>query len=181
MPPVQEAYECLAHVVQQVPAISNLLRARRTGCGALRVTTRPITSDDLNARTGRQPLGEAGGGSFAQQINRLVLLHVAQDGAVPHSPPDRPIVYSQHTRCTLERERRLPDASQQRIRTGRHAQALGEACSAFAAARKGNPSPGVSKSDCLARIPACDVRQTFGEDPATAPLGIAKEPAHFQQ
>lgn len=71
----------LPEVVPQMPAVGDLRRLGRPGCGAFREERRAIPADDLDPGSLRQPCSQAGRLPGRQQIHRPTGLESTSDGA----------------------------------------------------------------------------------------------------
>ncbi len=79
---VNHAADRIAKVAQQVPAIRDLDRVRRTLPHAVRVGAGPVARDNLDARVLTQPPGQGVGLAVGQQVDHRVALQIDEDRAV---------------------------------------------------------------------------------------------------
>ena len=106
--------DVLAQVVVDVPAVSDLDRARGAGAGAVGIGAGPVTADDLGARVLCQPVREGVRLAVAQHVHRLAGRGVDQDGAVVPAAAEREIVvHAQHHHRTGLRAGQGHDQPQQ--------------------------------------------------------------------
>lgn len=87
-----------AEITQQVITIEDMLGLRRADAGALGEDVGAVASDDLDARMGVQPRGDAPGVTVGQEIEDGVTFEVDDHGAVAAPAPLGPLVDADDTR-----------------------------------------------------------------------------------
>src|SRR4051812_19303490 len=105
-----------------MPAISNLNCRRRPLRGSFNVFVAPVPTDDLDFRMDLQPIPQGAGGTFRQEVYGTATFQIAEYSAVAMPFALCPIIDAQDTHRRWHGKMRLPDSSQQRIRTGGHGQ-----------------------------------------------------------
>ena len=100
--PLEDAFDRVGHVAQQVKAIGHLDRVGRARPCTVGVRTRPIAADDLNAGMRTEPRGECGGRPIGEQINHSSAFQIDQQRAVRLAPSPRPVVDTQYAWCGRE-------------------------------------------------------------------------------
>lgn len=95
-----------AEVTQQVKTIEDMLGLRRARAGALGEDVGAVASDDLDARMGAQPRGDAPGVTIGQEIEDGVTFEVDEHGAVAAPAPPSPLVDADNAGLGLCRQRR---------------------------------------------------------------------------
>ena len=113
-----------AEVTQQVKTIEHVLGLRRARAGALGEDVGAVASDDLDARMGAQPRGDAPGVTVGQKIEDGVLFEVDDHGAVAATTPPGPLVDTDDARLGLCRQRRGTHEAHEGIGTHRHRETL---------------------------------------------------------
>ena len=79
-------------VAEQVPAIGDLDRGRRTGSDRAPIFSRAVPRDKADFRPDPQPGGQRFGIAIGQQVDRRPVLEIDDDRAVARAFPQRPIV-----------------------------------------------------------------------------------------
>lgn len=125
----------VAEVAQQVPTVRDLNHVGSALAHTVRVGSRPVACDDLDAevlaKTGGQGLGLPGG----QEVGDGVALEIDQGGAIPMVAPPGLVIDGEDAR----RQRlsawgaNLADQPQQRVRAGWHGELLAQAPAGLAA------------------------------------------------
>ena len=87
---LQQAFDGLAHVLQEVPSIGDLLGVGRGFGGRLGVGRGTVAADQLDAGMGRQPGLDGRGVAIGQEVDDFTGLEVDDDGAVASAPCARP-------------------------------------------------------------------------------------------
>ena len=113
-----------AEVTQQVKTIEHVLGLRRARAGARGEDVGAVASDDLDARMGAQPRGDAPGVTVGQKIEDGVLFEVDDHGAVAATTPPGPLVDTDDARLGLCRQRRGTHEAHEGIGTHRHRETL---------------------------------------------------------
>jgi len=108
------AAQRLECVDEQVPAIRDLRRRRRSRTRSLGIGPRAVTADDSHARMGSEPIPHRCRRAAGQQVDDAPPLQVAHDGAVGPAASLRPIVDAHHPR----RRRRYGPATTDQAQDG---------------------------------------------------------------
>ena len=95
---LQEAFERVAEVLQEVEAVGDLYRRGRTARRAVGVEVAAVARDEGDGRVRAEPCRDRIGGAVGQEIDGSVPFEIAQDGAVAGRFPPRPVVDAQHAR-----------------------------------------------------------------------------------
>ena len=122
--PLQQAFDGLADVLQEMPSIGALLRLRRGLGGRLGVGRRAIAADQLDAGMGREPGLDGRCVAVGQEVDDLARLEVDDDGAVALPLAPGPVVDADESRGLRRSGLRSLDAAQQCIGAGRDAELL---------------------------------------------------------
>ncbi len=78
---VKQTLKRFAQILEQMEAVGNLYRSRRsTGC-AISILGCAVTADNFDARVMLKPVDQRIGSAVGKQVNRLMTLKVDQDGA----------------------------------------------------------------------------------------------------
>lgn len=96
-PRLQEAFEGIAEVLQEMEAVSDLCGIRRAACRAIRREIATVPGDYPDTERCTQPRGDGIGGTIRQEINRRVPFEVTEDRAV--TSPFRPCPVSMPSTC----------------------------------------------------------------------------------
>src|SRR5512135_1041386 len=85
---LEQAFDGLAHVLQEMPTIGDLLGLGRRLGGGLRVGRRTVAADQLDAGVGLEPGPDGRSVTIGQEIDDVARLEVDDDGAValPFAP-----------------------------------------------------------------------------------------------
>jgi hypothetical protein len=94
---IQDAFDGIAEVIQDMEAVCHLHRLWSPACCSFGVGGTPVTRDDLDVGMGVQPLGQARRCPIREQFDRSTLLSIDQDRAVGMASPLAPVVDAQHT------------------------------------------------------------------------------------
>jgi hypothetical protein len=86
----------LGEVLPQVEPVGDLDRLRRPGPGPVRVRSRPVSADDLDAGVSGEPVREGPGVAAFQEVERGAGLDVDEQRAVVLAAPDREVVDPEH-------------------------------------------------------------------------------------
>ena len=113
-----------AEVTQQVETIEDMLGLRRASAGALGEDVGAVASDDLDARMGAQPSGDAAGVPVGQEIEDGVTFEVDEHGAVAAPAPASPLVDADDARLGLCRQRRPTHEAHEGIATHGHRETM---------------------------------------------------------
>ena len=110
---LEQAFDGLADVLQQVPSIGDLLGLGRCFGGGLGVGRRAVAADQLDAGMGLEPRLDGRGVAVGQEVDDLAGLEVDDDGAVALSLAPGPVVDADEPRAPEGRSPRLLDATEQ--------------------------------------------------------------------
>jgi hypothetical protein len=88
----------VTQIAQQMPAVSNLNRIRRSLTYAIGIGPSPIARDDLNTRVMSQPLSQAFSLPIRQQVNDRIALQVNKDRPVATAATPRPVIDGEDAR-----------------------------------------------------------------------------------
>jgi len=97
IPPPQHLFHGIAHVGQEVPAIRDLDRLRRTVRNAANILCPAVTRDQFHAGVGLQPVRHGGRRTVREESNRPMLLQIHNDGAIHAAFAQCPIVQANLT------------------------------------------------------------------------------------
>src|SRR5260221_11768347 len=86
----------LSKMTEQMEAISDLNRVRRTSGRATDILWAAVTSNDLDTRMLLEPGFEDCGTPLGQQIDWTTLFQIEQNGAIPLAFAERKIINAQH-------------------------------------------------------------------------------------
>jgi hypothetical protein len=89
---LEEALDGLAHVLQEVPSIGDLLGLGRGFSGGLGVGRRTVAADQLDTGMSFEPRPDGRGVAVGQEIDDIVRLEVDDDRAVALSFAPGPVV-----------------------------------------------------------------------------------------
>lgn len=106
MTSVQDSFQHLPEILDQMPAVTNLNRLRRTFRDPLLIGTRPVASDDFNSWMGLQPFSECLSLPILQQINYFPVFQIRQNRSIPVSSAKRKIINTKAVWCFNRRVRR---------------------------------------------------------------------------
>jgi len=127
--------KCLTKIAEQMEAIGDLNRVRRTSGRATDVLWATVTRNDLDTRMLLEPGFKYGGTPLGQQIDRTTLFQIEQNGAIPLAFAERKIINTQHAWRHDRRGGQLPNQSQYGITTGWEVETQTGACTSCAAKR----------------------------------------------
>lgn len=96
MMPRENFFQCFSKIVQQMPAVGNLLRMRRSTSRPIGIGCPTISANNLNRRMSLKPGGKGFGSSVGKQIDGQVLFQIDQDRSVALPLAPSPLVYSHH-------------------------------------------------------------------------------------
>lgn len=113
-----------AEVTQQVEAIEDVLGLRCARACALGEDVGAVAGDDLDARVGAQPRGDAPGVPVGQEIEDGVTFEVDDHRAVAAPAPPGPLVDADDARLGLPRQRRRTHEAQEGIAAHRHRETM---------------------------------------------------------
>ena len=94
----------LSQVLQEVEAVSDLLRLWRAFSRTLRIQTAAIAADDFDLRMLPKPFGCPGGCAILQHIDNLAPLQVDNNGPVSPALSPAPVVDARHSYGRLRTE-----------------------------------------------------------------------------
>jgi hypothetical protein len=101
--PVQDLFDGLAEIVDDVEAISYLDRLWGTTRRPLGVGCAPVSSHELDAGTSFKPARECGGRAIREQLDGSALLGIHEDRAVGVASTLTPVIHPKHARRTYLR------------------------------------------------------------------------------
>jgi hypothetical protein len=81
-----------------MPAVEHLTCVRGSLAHTARIAGPPISTDDLDAGVGSQPLSQHLLVAAKEHIHRAMVLQIDQDGSCGMNLPKSPIVDAKHTR-----------------------------------------------------------------------------------
>lgn len=175
------AFDGLAEVAPDVPAISNLDRLGCPAVGAVGVGAGAVAADDLHTGVLLEPGGQGVGGAVGQDVDRSSRADVDQDGAVDPALTQVEVVHAQHGRAVMEGGLgRGADQSDQRHPTDRQGQACGQARTGAAAQRQRDPPQRLAGPDAAAAIADGQMRHLLGEGDPVACVVEAEESVNPQ-
>lgn len=121
-----------------MPAICRLDCIWRALAHAVRIGAGPVACHDLDPGVLTQPPGQGLGLPVRQEIDHRIALQVDQDGPVAATPAPCPVIDGKDARGgrRLVVVASLACHPQQRVRTDRHGQPLGQALAGLAAQRQ---------------------------------------------
>jgi hypothetical protein len=174
---LEHTFDGLAQVLQQVPAIRNLLSLGGAGRRRLGVGRRTVPADHLDPGMGLEPSRHGIRSTVGEEVEDVPSFQVHDDRAVALSLAPRPIIDPHDPRRLCRFVRESLDPPEQRIGAGRDRRACGEAGAGLTAQGRadvrlrlaepvGGPSPG-----------CCEPGETLGEDAAWAVRLWANETA----
>jgi hypothetical protein len=176
--PIEEALQGLPDVLEQVPAVGNLLGLgggfrRRFGVGGP-----AVAAEDLDLGVLAQPGLQLGPVSTRQQFDDLAALQVDDDRAVDVALAHGPVVHADDARGwdRLGVGAALLDAAQQGVGARRHAELGRQACARFAAQGEAEVAVGVRQACGGACVLGEQVRDRLAKDAAWA-VGVSTEEA----
>lgn len=114
-----------AKIAQEVEAIEDLLGLRGTGAHALGEDLGAVAGDDLDARMGAQPSGDAPGVTIGQEIDDGMPFEIDDHGPVAPPASPCPLVDPDNARLGLCRQRRRTHEAHEGIGTHRHRETMG--------------------------------------------------------
>ena len=132
---LRDGVDCVPEVAQEMPPVRDLDRLGCTLANAVGKDAGSVPGNDLDARVGLQPRGQALGPPVRQQVEHAVAFEVDQHRSVAVAAAPGPFVDRQHPhrRPRLRRGAGASCHAQQRIGADRHGQARGEAGTELAA------------------------------------------------
>jgi hypothetical protein len=160
----QEFFEHLGEIVQQVPAVRDLLGIGSALANPVGVRTGAVARDDLWAGMGDQPLGEPGGEAVREQVHHRPAFEVDEDSAIGVAFTQRPVIDAEHPWGRARGEWGAAEEVQQRGGARGKAQPTYQPCAGFAPERYGEQVEDLGESHGAPRIRDGDVRQPLGED-----------------
>jgi hypothetical protein len=116
--PIEDLFDHLAEIVDDVEAIGNLDGLSGATCRALRIGRTPVACQDLYAGMRFEPAGQGGRRAILQQLDGAALFFIYQDGAVGPTTPLTPVIHPQHAWGSHRWQRGACDQPQQRRATG---------------------------------------------------------------
>ena len=171
---MEESFEDIAQIRQQVPAIGHLDRIGRRFVRGPGIGRGPIAADDLNAGMLAEPASEGRGFAIRQQVDGAAPFEVDEDRAEGRRPAKGEIIDTEDAGCRPEVRRGGLDATEQGVGTGWHRQPSRQSRAPFAAERESDRE--LRLAEALRRLGVGgDGRQTLGEGPLRAPRVGAPE------
>src|SRR5512135_2972644 len=169
--PLEKPLNRLTQVLQQMPAIGDLLGiGRRFGSG-LGIVRPAVPADQFDAGMSREPGLDRFRVTVGQQINDPATLQVHDDGPVASPLAPGPVVDTDEPRGRSRLVLELLDAPEQRIRAGRHGQADGQARAGLATQGTADRAVGLAEPRGGSCVRGGEPRETLGED-ATRAVGL---------
>jgi hypothetical protein len=98
--PVQDLFDGLAEIVDDVEAISYLDRLWGTTRRPLGIGRAPVACHDLDTGLCLKPASECGGRAIREQIDGSALLGIHEDRAVRVATTLTPVIHPKHPRRT---------------------------------------------------------------------------------
>jgi hypothetical protein len=95
--PIQDTFDRITEVVDQMKTICHLHRVRRSAGCSLSVGGTSVTRDALDARVSVQPMGQARGRPIREQFDGSAPISIDQDRAIGVPTPLAPVIDAQHT------------------------------------------------------------------------------------
>jgi hypothetical protein len=89
----------LSQVLQEVEAVSDLLRLWRAFSRTLRIQTAAIAADDFDFGMLAKPLGRSSGRAVRQHIDNLPPLQIHDDGPVSAALAPTPVIEARNANC----------------------------------------------------------------------------------
>jgi hypothetical protein len=168
----QPAFQHVAHVRQQVPAVGNLDRLERADGGGAGVLRRAVACHHLDPGPLLQPGRDCCAGAVGQQVDHAPTLQVHHDRAVGASLAQRPVVHGHDPRRFRRRQWQPADEAQHRVWTGRHSQVVQQPCCCFAAQCRTDLALRLGQPGGPARMGRHQFRQALGKG-ASGAFGVA--------
>ena len=166
--PLQQAFDGLANVLQQMPSIGDLLRLRRGLGGRLRVGRRTIAADQFDAGMGREPDLDSRGVAVGEKVDDFARLEVDDDGAVALPLAPGPVVDADESRGLRRSSLRSFDATKQGIGTDRHGELLRHPGTGLTAEGRADGKVGPGESRGRACISCGETMERLDEDSTRA-------------
>jgi hypothetical protein len=129
----EQPLQHLTGILEQMEAVGNLHRIGGTPCSAISILGCAITANHLNAGMVFEPLLQNRRRSFRQEVARLMLVEIHEDGAVELAFTERKVVHAQVTRSGAIRRWGASHQAQEGIRTDGHPLPLCSTGTRFAA------------------------------------------------
>jgi hypothetical protein len=136
MAALKRPLKCLTKITEEMEAISDLNRVRRTSSRATDILWATVTSNDLDTRMLLEPGFEDCGTPLGQQIDWTTLFQIEQNGAIPLAFAERKIINAQHARRHNRRRWQLSNQPQERVTAGWQVEALARTCTSCATKRQ---------------------------------------------
>ena len=112
MAALKRPLKCFTKITEQMEAISDLNRVRRTSGRAMDIFWAAVTRNDPDTRVLLDPGFEDCGTPLGQQIDWTTLFQIEQNGAIPLAFAERKIINAQHARRPDRWSRQLPNQPQ---------------------------------------------------------------------
>ena len=173
--PLEQTFDGLAQILQQMPAIDDLLCL---GCcidGRLGVGRPAVPADEFDARMIVEPLLDGFGIAVGQEIDHVAPLKIHDDGAVPLAFEPGPVVDPNEAGRRRGVVLEPLDASEQRVWAGGHGEENGQAGAGFASESKPNRSVGLAEAVGCTSIRPSEPLKSLGKEAARAFGPWAKE------
>src|ERR1035437_846635 len=94
----QGVFQCLAQVMQEVPAIGHLDRLRRSLPRRFGIGTGPVATNNFSSWMRAQPLGDGLGFSIRQQIDHFPSFQITKDRSISMPFAPGPVIHAKYTR-----------------------------------------------------------------------------------
>jgi hypothetical protein len=173
--PLQQSFNGFTQILQQMPAIDNLLCL---GCcigGRLGVGRPTVPADEFNARMIVEPLLDGFGIAVGQEIDHVAPLKIHDNSAVPLAFEPGPVIDPNEAGRWRGVILEPLDASEQRVWAGGHGEQNGQAGAGFATKSESNRSVGLVETVSGTSIRPNKSLKSLGKEAARAFGPWAKE------
>lgn len=177
----EEAFQGFSQIFQEVPPIGRLFGVGRSQSRAFCIIAPTIPADELHRRMGDEPGGEGEGFSIWQEVDRHPPFEVKQDRAKAAASAKREVIHAQNTRRGRSRYRHGAHQAQERIRTARQTQMLGQAGSSFPSQREGDLAEGLLHVERLAGRGSGEARNLLSEGAPWTGQAETTEPTDLER
>ena len=174
---VNEAFQRLAQILQEVPAIGHWRRLRCSCGAAARILRGPIRAHHLNRRMRRKPGGEGWGGAILPKSQGTTVFEIHNDRPGGLALALGEVIHPDHPGQARRQSRPGTDTPPERARARGQATPLAHARARIASARDAKGVQRLTKAPGRARVGRNEIGQTFRKDPTrTGALGTAETP-----
>ncbi len=167
-------------LVQQVPAVDDLLGGGRAACRRVGVEPAAIPRDRRDLRVLLQPGGDLVGVAVGQQIEGPPLLQINDDGAEAATATPGELVHAHGAGLPDGGQRRRADQAEERRPAGGQPEGDRQAGTGRPAERQADPLERVAQPVGPPRVTVHELRQLLGEDTLRVGGNLAEESAHPQ-